>query len=218
MFATRNIVSRVSRRTRVPQVRTLAILRNVVPKVSSTRRSVLPRQSIVPNVFGNNFNSLRMYSTRPTRVITFHYVLTNNTGQVVDSSRDAQPLAFMEGTGHIIEGLERELVKMSQGQSAVIKVDAKDAYGHKSDDLIFKIEKEKIPGEKVKVGDQFSTKSQPNIPLTVIEIDETHVTLDGNHPLAGVDLTFDVEIIEVRDATEEEVNHGHAHGPHGHHH
>ncbi len=151
------------------------------------------------------------------RVISFHYTLTDPTGQTIDSSTGRDPLTFMEGAGQIIPGLEAEIGKLKAGDKRKIGVKADDAYGQRDPQALIDVPVEKLPSKTVKVGDQFRSNQSP-LPLTVTKVTDTHVTLDANHPLAGVDLTFDVEITTIRDATEEELAHGHAHGPGGHSH
>lgn len=155
----------------------------------------------------------------PQQVISFHYTLSDSTGRELDSSRSGDPLPFLTGASQIIPGLEKELLTLKVGDSKVIAVAAKEAYGDRNDDLVIQVEKDKFPQQEIKVGDQFQAGEEAGSPpLTAIEVTDSHVTLDGNHPLAGVDLSFDVEVTEVRDATEEELKHGHAHGPNGHQH
>lgn len=155
------------------------------------------------------------------KVISFHYTLRNTAGETLDSSASHGPLTFMEGSGQIIPGLESKLVLMLVGQKNTVKVPALEAYGERDPGMIVEVPKIKIPGsENAKVGDQFRagpSEHQTSI-FTVIKITDTDIHMDGNHPLAGQDLEFDVEITASRDATDEEVSHGHAHGPGGHHH
>jgi FKBP-type peptidyl-prolyl cis-trans isomerase SlyD len=153
------------------------------------------------------------------KVISFHYTLTDSSGKTLDSSTGSEPLTFLEGVGQIIPGLESELLGMKVGDKKRVGVKAKDAYGEKDAGNIIEVPLEKMPTSKIKVGDQFRAGKDDHSPVvTVAKVTETHVTLDGNHPLAGMDLSFDVEITEVRDATKDELTHGHAHGPGGHHH
>ncbi len=151
------------------------------------------------------------------RVISFHYTLTNTAGEKLDSSQGDHPLTFMEGVGQIIPGLETHLRSMKPGDKRKVLVKAAEAYGTRDDSLVLEVERKKLPNKQVKIGDQFRTNQYPT-PLTVTKLTDSHATLDANHPLAGQDLTFDVEITEVRDATADEIAHGHAHGPGGHHH
>jgi len=149
------------------------------------------------------------------KVFSFHYTLTDATGTVLDSSEGSEPLVFMEGAGQIIPGLESELILMNAGDRKKVEVKAADAYGEHDPERLIEVPLDKLPKENIEVGDQFQASNQP-IPLTVTKVSETHATLDANHPLAGKDLTFDVELTGVRDASDEEMAHGHAHGPGGH--
>ena len=155
-----------------------------------------------------------------SRVVTIHYTLTDDTGTVLDSSRGAEPLTYLEGAGNIIPGLENELKSLDTGAKKNVKVPAKDAYGEKRDDLMVTVARTQFPADiDLKVGDRFRGGAGDHSPIfQVVDVKDGQVTLDGNHPLAGKDLNFDVEVTEIRAATEEEVSHGHVHGPHGHHH
>lgn len=139
-----------------------------------------------------------------TRVISFHYTLTDPKGKTLDSSSGREPLSFVEGKGQIIPGLETELGKLNTGDKKRIAVKAEHAYGIRNPDLVFEITRDKLPTKDVKVGDKFRSQASP-MPLTVAQVTDTHVTLDANHPLADVDLTFDVEVTGMRAATEEEM-------------
>jgi FKBP-type peptidyl-prolyl cis-trans isomerase SlyD len=151
------------------------------------------------------------------KVISFHYKLTDSDGKTLDSSAAGEPLTFLEGSGQVIPGLETELRKMKVGDKKHVTVKAKDGYGEKDPGNVLELPLEQMPTRRVKMGDRFRAGSDNHSPVvTVVKVTETHVTLDGNHPLAGMDLTFDVEITEVRDATAEELTHGHVHGPGGH--
>lgn len=153
------------------------------------------------------------------RVLTFHYTLTNAAGVTLDSSAGRGPLAFIEGVGQIIPGLEKELVGLGPGTKKEIKVPAAEAYGLREEELIIKMPKSGLPVPDVKLGDRFSGGPQNASPVFVVTaIAGDEVTLDGNHPLAGQDLTFNVEMNDIREATAEEMQHGHAHSEHGHHH
>jgi len=152
------------------------------------------------------------------RVISFHYTLTSSRGEVLDSSRGQEPLTFLEGGGQIIPGLESRMQELKGGEQRKIEVPAAEAYGERDEAMQLQIPKENLNGQEVQVGDQLQSSQYPDGPaLTVIDISDSTVTLDANHPLAGEDLTFDVEITEIREATGEELAHGHVHGPGGHH-
>lgn len=153
------------------------------------------------------------------KIISFHYTLTDPDGKILDSSAGGEPLTFLEGVGQIIAGLETELNGMKVGDKKHVKVKAKDAYGEKDPENIVEVPLDQMPTRGIKAGDRFRAGQDSHSPVvTALKVTETHVTLDGNHPLAGMDLAFDVEITEVREATKEELSHGHAHGPGGHHH
>ena len=154
------------------------------------------------------------------QVMGFHYTLKDADGQVIDSSEGAAPLLFMCGSGHIIPGLENSISLMEVGESKMVEVAAKDAYGEVIEDLLMVVERQQFPADaELQVGDQFRTSEDPAAPVfTITELAEDNVHIDGNHPLAGKDLFFDIEITEKREATEEEMAHGHAHGPGGHDH
>lgn len=153
------------------------------------------------------------------KVISFHYTLTDKTGKMIDTSKGREALAFMEGAGQIIPGLEKELIVLKKGDKKIIQVPAAEAYGVRDESMIIKVERHELPAEDVKMGDRFRGGQDSHSPVfTVMELSETEATLDGNHSLAGTDLTFDVELTEVREATAEELSHGHAHGEHGHSH
>jgi FKBP-type peptidyl-prolyl cis-trans isomerase SlyD len=155
------------------------------------------------------------------RVVSFHYTLKDKAGKMIDSSDKQGPMVFMEGSGQIIPGLESELKKLSRGEKKNIFVKAQDAYGEYRKDMVVEVPRSQFPkGEKIQVGDRFqvSEDHEPSPVFMVVSITDQNVTLDGNHPLAGQDLSFDVEVTEIRDATQEEISHGHAHGPGGHHH
>ncbi len=162
-----------------------------------------------------------MSTTNPTRVIAFTYTLKNATGEVLDKSEPNQPMPFLEGRQQIIPALEAELVKMNEGDKKQVSLSAKNSYGEFRQDMIMEVPKEELSHLKLEMGAhlQLQMESQTRV-VKVTKMTETHVTLDGNHPLAGVDLVFDIEVMLIREATADEVIHGHAHGLHGqaHHH
>lgn len=152
------------------------------------------------------------------RVIGFHYTLTDKSGTTLDSSVGDEPLFFLEKSQQIIPGLEAVIALMNVGDKKKIEVKANDAYGEVNADLVVKVKRTQFPPDaNLQVGDQFQANNDPHSPVfTIISLDAEEVTVDGNHPMAGKDLFFDVEITAIREATEEEVAHGHAHGSHGH--
>lgn len=152
------------------------------------------------------------------RVIGFHYTLTDKSGATLDSSVGDEPLFFLENSQQIIPGLEAAISLMNVGDKKQIEVKANDAYGEVNAELVVKVKKTQFPPDaNLQVGDQFQVNNDPGSPVfTIISLDSDEVTVDGNHPMAGKDLFFDVEIVGIREATAEETAHGHAHGAHGH--
>jgi FKBP-type peptidyl-prolyl cis-trans isomerase SlyD len=154
------------------------------------------------------------------RVVSFHYTLRDPSGRVLDSSAGGEPVSYLEGAGQIIEGLDEQLRFAAAGEKARVMVPAAKAYGERDAAQIQRVKRSVLPVEgELNVGDQFQTGPDRHAPIvTVSGIEGDEVLLDGNHPLAGVDLTFDVEITGVRAPTAAELEHGHAHGPGGHQH
>ncbi|WP_413289789.1 FKBP-type peptidyl-prolyl cis-trans isomerase [Bdellovibrio sp. HCB337] len=151
------------------------------------------------------------------RVFAFNYVLKGADGQQLDASDAGEPLAFLEGTGQIIPKLEEEVISMKAGDKKNVKLAAKEAYGEPDPKMKMDVPKEELAHLKLEVGAflQLNLGEQTKV-VRVATIGDKVVTLDGNHPLAGVDLVFDIEMVAVREATAEELQHGHAHGAHGH--
>ena len=147
------------------------------------------------------------------KVVSIHYTLKNNDGEVLDASDKDSPLSYVHGTGSIIPGLEKQLTGKSAGDKLKVSVGPSEAYGDRSETLIQQLPREVFQGvDKVEEGMQFQAQSENGATLiTVTKVEGDQVTVDGNHPLAGETLNFDVEVESVRDATAEEVDHGHVH-------
>lgn len=152
------------------------------------------------------------------RAISFHYRLTDSAGHEMDSSTGRKPLSFIEGMSQIIPGLEGEIIRMKQQEKRTIVVAAEMAYGLRRPELVIKVPRAKLPKADLQVGDQFRGGAETHAPIfKVTDLDATDATLDANHPLAGQDLTFDIEVVEIREATPQELEHGHVHeGGHSH--
>jgi FKBP-type peptidyl-prolyl cis-trans isomerase SlyD len=153
-------------------------------------------------------------------VVSIHYTLKDDEGTVIDSSASGEPLPYLHGHGNIVPGLERELEGKAVGDKVNVTVAPVDGYGEYNKDLVQRIPRRALKGiSNVKVGMRLhaQTEEGPQT-VTITNITGDMVTIDGNHPLAGKNLNFDVEVTDVRDATEEELEHGHVHGPEGHHH
>lgn len=159
-------------------------------------------------------------------VVVMHYAVSDSEGTLIDSSYDHKPMTIIQGTGYLIEGLEDALIDHQTGDKFEVAVNAAQAYGDRHDEYVQTVPKELLQGvEELTVGTQLrATTDDGEQTVIVIDVTDDKVTVDGNHPLAGLDLNFDVEILEVREATEEELAHGHIHsegescGGHEHHH
>ena len=146
-------------------------------------------------------------------VVAIHYTLTNNDGEVLDSSSGQDPLSYLHGSGGIIPGLERALEGKVSGDTMDVVVSPGEAYGEVNSQLIQVVPMDAFAGvEKVEVGMQFQTQGQDGgtMVIRVAGIDGDQVTIDANHPLAGVTLHFNVEVVDVREATSQEIEQGHA--------
>lgn len=147
------------------------------------------------------------------RVVSIHYTLTNDQGEVLDSSREREPLTYLEGAQNIIGGLETALTEKQQGDQAEVSVEPGDGYGEVNEELVQPVPLSAFEGvEKIEPGMQFQaqTPGGPQI-VRVVKVEDENVVIDANHPLAGQTLHFDVEVVETREPTEEEVEHGHVH-------
>ncbi len=153
-------------------------------------------------------------------VVTLHYTLKDNDGKVIDQSDDGSFL-YLHGAMNIIPGLEKALAGKVAGDTFEVSVSPEEGYGVKEAERIQEVPKEMFEGsEEIVVGTQFHAQSPDGqaVVVTVVEVKDEVVVIDGNHALAGVDLNFDVKVMDVREASEEEISHGHVHGEHGHQH
>ncbi|MFZ2905068.1 MAG: peptidylprolyl isomerase [Cyclobacteriaceae bacterium] len=150
------------------------------------------------------------------KVVSIHYTLRNNQGDVLDSSVGQSPLLYIQGIGNLIPGMEEGLEGKQKGDKLEIKVSPEKGYGERSEKMIQKVPRSSFGSQEVKVGMQFHTGNHQVVTVTHVGLDG--VTVDGNHPLAGVELNFSVEVLDIRNATADELAHGHVHGPGGHHH
>jgi FKBP-type peptidyl-prolyl cis-trans isomerase SlyD len=151
-------------------------------------------------------------------VATIDYTLTDPNGQVIDTSKGRQPLAYLHGASNIIPGLETALEGKGPGETLAVTVPAAQGYGARDPNLIQPVPRSNFQGiAEIKPGMQFQAQTAEGARVvTVVKVDDQNVTVDANHPLAGMDLKFDVQVVGVRQATAEELTHGHAHGPDGH--
>jgi FKBP-type peptidyl-prolyl cis-trans isomerase SlyD len=154
------------------------------------------------------------------KVVGIDYKLTDGSGNLIDTSANHGPLYYIQGIGNLIPGLESALEGKSAGESLKVTIAPKDGYGERNDALCQQVPRAQFESsEGLEVGMQFEVDTeQGGLVVTVTKVEGETVTVDGNHPLAGVELHFDVTIKEVREASKEELAHGHVHGEHGHHH
>lgn len=151
------------------------------------------------------------------KVVSIEYTLKNADGTVIDTSDGREPLDYIHGAGNIVPGLEDALAGRSVGDELTVTIPPEEAYGPRDDSLTQTVDRKIFETEEgLEVGMQFQAPTEQGVMIvTVTGIDGDSVTVDSNHPLAGETLTFDVAVVHVRDATEEELTHGHAHGPGG---
>jgi FKBP-type peptidyl-prolyl cis-trans isomerase SlyD len=154
------------------------------------------------------------------KVVLIHYTLKDDSGAVLDSSAGGEPLAYIQGHGNLVPGLEKALEGKRGGNTVAVTVSAAEGYGTRNEALVQRVPKRSLQGSgEIRKGMRFQAQTDDGMRLfTVTAIAGDMVTLDGNHPLADQTLHFDVEVVEVRGATTEELEHGHVHGAGGHHH
>jgi FKBP-type peptidyl-prolyl cis-trans isomerase SlyD len=155
------------------------------------------------------------------KVATLHYTLKDDKGALIETSVGNEPLTYIHGIGNLIPGLEEKLEGKQVGDKLSVHVKAEDAYGERDEELIEEVEKAEFDsGEDLEVGKEFQYDDEDGnvFHVRIVEIKGDKVVVDGNHPLAGQNLSFDIEVLGVRDAAKEELEHGHVHGSGGHHH
>lgn len=151
------------------------------------------------------------------KVVTLEYTLKDDTGTIIDSTENGSDFAYLHGAGNIIKGLENALEGKDSGEEVSVTLEPDSAYGQRDDGLVDVLPRDRFDAEQVQVGMRFHAQTTSGNPIvvTVVDVQEENVTVDGNHPLAGMNLNFDVKVVDVREATEEEMNHGHVHGEGG---
>lgn len=148
------------------------------------------------------------------KVVAIDYTLSNTQGDILDKSEAGQPLVYLQGANNIIKGLENALVTKVVGDRLKATIPPEQAYGVRNEQMINVVQRSMFEGvEEIKEGKQFHAEGNTGpVVVTITKIEGDDITVDGNHPLAGKTLVFDVEILEVRDATADELEHGHVHG------
>lgn len=152
-------------------------------------------------------------------VVSIDYTLTDKDGSVLDSSKGREPLVYIHGTGSIVVGLEEALEGKDQGAAVKVSVPPEKGYGQRDAKLTQKVPRSMFDVQDLSPGMRFHAQADHGSHVvTVTAVDQDSVTVDANHPLAGETLNFEVTVVDVRAATEEELSHGHVHGDGGHHH
>ncbi len=157
------------------------------------------------------------------KVVTLNYKLTDDQGNVIQITNDNEPFVYLSGNNQILPKLEEEINGMLIGGKKSIGLSSSDAYGDYDEKAVQQVKKQEFPeGANLEEGMEYMAQTPDGkpIPFVIKEVKDDDITIDFNHPLAGKNLNFDVELVDVRDATAQELEHGHAHGPngHGHHH
>ena len=154
------------------------------------------------------------------KIVAIDYTLKDGSGKVIDSSEDHEALVYLHGFGNIVPGLETALEGKIAGDELSVTVPPEEAYGAHDQSKVVDIPKDRFGDTDVQVGAQYHASGPEGgaVVVTVVEVKDDNIIVDGNHPLAGIQLNFDVKVVEIRDATEEEITHGHVHGPGGHEH
>lgn len=152
-------------------------------------------------------------------VVTFHYTLKNDKGELIESSVGREPLDYLHGHRNIIPGLESELTGRSVGDEFAATIEPANAYGEYDESMVQTLSRGDFEGvDEFQLGMRFEVEDSDGVGLvTVTKINGDEITIDGNHPLAGQRLVFDIVVVDIRDASDEELTHGHAHHPDGHH-
>ena len=150
-------------------------------------------------------------------VVVMHYAVSDSEGTLIDSSYEDKPMAIIQGVGYLIPGLDDALIDHQAGDKFEVAVACDQAYGERHDDYVQTVPREVLAGvEDLALGTQLrATTDDGEQTVIVIDVQDDVITVDGNHPLSGLDLSFDVEVIEVREATAEELEHGHVHSAGG---
>lgn len=149
-------------------------------------------------------------------VVTLHYTVKTPDGEAIDSSVNKEPLSFIQGSQFMIAGLEESLYGKIKGDTFEVSIPPEKAYGERHEQLVQQVPLDMFEGMDVDVGMSFrATTDDGEQSVMIIDKDDEHVTVDGNHPLSGLTLLFDVSVEDVREATSEELAHGHVHGPGG---
>ncbi len=153
------------------------------------------------------------------KVVSIEYTVKNQAGEVLETSQGDEPLAFIQGSGSLLPAVEKALLGQAAGHTAQLALTPEDGFGVRDEKRIRNVPLRKFGNQKIKVGGRYAMKADDHVEeVMVTAIKGDYASVDGNHPFAGMHLSFEVKVVEVRDATKDELAHGHVHGAHGHHH
>ena len=154
------------------------------------------------------------------KAVSFHYTLKNADGEQMETSREKDPMSYLHGANNIIPGLEKAMEGHAVNDEFSVTVEPEEAYGVRNENNVQRVPLKRLKGiGKVSVGQVLNLQTnQGQVQVTVLKVGRFNIDVDGNHPLAGMALTFDVEITDIREASAEELEHKHVHGPGGHQH
>lgn len=165
-----------------------------------------PRKNLIGLILILRTNKFFRMTISENSVVSMHYTLTDNSGQVIDTSNGREPMVYLHGIGQLISGLEKELGGKAAGDKMEVTISPEDGYGPRMEQLVKKVPRANFPEGELQPGMQFQTETERGkMVFTLIEVGGDHVIVDGNHPLAGVVLNFSVEILDVRAATAQEI-------------
>ena len=161
-----------------------------------------------------------MLTIKKNNVVSIDYTLKNNEGTVIDTSSGRSPLVYMHGSGALIPGMEKSLESKSEGDEFHVSITPAEAYGNRDEDLVHKVNRAELAHlQDLALGMELEVQADDTpLVMTIIELTDELVVLDGNHPMSGQTLNFDIQVRSIREATSEEISHGHVHGPGGHDH
>jgi FKBP-type peptidyl-prolyl cis-trans isomerase SlyD len=155
------------------------------------------------------------------KVVTVNFKLSDDQGNLLQTTTLEEPFIYLSGNNQILPKLEEVIDGMIIGGKKNLELDSSEAYGDYDEKAVQQVKKDTFPeGSNIQPGMEYMAHSPEGhpVPFVIREVNDDDITIDFNHPLAGKNLSFDIELLDVREATEEELQHGHAHGPHGHHH
>jgi len=174
----------------------------------------------LPGHIGRDLNTGKIMIVEKDKAVSFHYTLKNAEGEQMETSREKDPMSYLHGANNIIPGLEKAMEGHAVSDEFSVTVEPEEAYGVRNENNVQRVPLKRLKGiGKISVGQVLNLQTnEGQVQVTVLKVGRFNIDVDGNHPLAGRQLTFDVEIMDIREASEEELEHRHVHGPGGHQH